>query len=240
MINREKIYSNLYDYLVDTIFPVECIYCEKDGVWICNNCYSQLKFKFHTKCLRCRKYSVLSGLCSRCQKESYLDGLYIAGDYHQEKIKKAIKLLKYRCLRDLGSYLGNFLSSFVKYLDEDILDQKAQTVVIPIPLHKKRQAWRGFNQVELIAFQLAQNLELPLNKGLLRLKHKKPQTKIKKSLRKNNIVGCFAWQGGNEIKNKNIILIDDVATTGSTLNEAAQVLKKQEVRAVTGLAVAGE
>ena len=95
---------------------------------------------------------------------------------------------------------------------------------MPVPLSKKRLRWRGFNQAELLAEKVAENYGLAMDAAnLIRVKHKKPQAKLDEVHRLENIKDCFAWQGSN-LNKKNIILIDDVVTTGATLNECAIVL----------------
>jgi len=126
----------------------------------------------------------------------------------------------------------------------DLFDKKllynnfSQSLIMPVPLHKKRLRWRGFNQSELLAKGIKKyfNLDLRLDE-LIRTKHKKPQTKLSGRKRKENVKGCFFWKG-DWLDGKNIILVDDVITTGSTLNECAKVLKENGAGEVWGLVVA--
>jgi ComF family protein len=127
-------------------------------------------------------------------------------------------------------------------------------LVVPIPLHKRRLRWRGFNQSELLANYISENLtpgmEIPvLNDILIRKKHTTPQMQVKKySERKENIKDAFEIYpvksaGGSaekfkRIKNKNILLVDDVATTGATLNECAKTLKQSGAKKVFALVLA--
>lgn len=162
----------------------------------------------------------------------------MAGDYKEEKINKAIKLLKYRFIRDLSPYLGDYLSSFLRHSEESFFVKKG-TLVVPIPLHWRRYNWRGFNQANLIAMRLAQNLDLSISKKLQRIRYKKPQTKLKKLERQKNIKNSFVWKGAS-LNKKDVVLVDDVVTTGATMDEAARVLKQNGARKIIGLAVASE
>jgi len=111
-------------------------------------------------------------------------------------------------------------------------------LVVPVPLSGKRLCWRGFNQAELLARKIAENYGLGLDaNNLIRIKHKKPQAKLDEVHRQENIKGCFVWRGNN-LNKKNIILIDDVVTTGATLNECAKILKASGAGEVWGLVVA--
>jgi len=109
---------------------------------------------------------------------------------------------------------------------------------MPVPLSKKRLKWRGFNQAEIIANILADNFKLEIDaKNLKRIKNTKPQAKLNERERRNNLADCFSWLG-DKLNGRNIILVDDVATTGSTLNECAKVLKQAGASEVWGLVVA--
>ena len=113
-----------------------------------------------------------------------------------------------------------------------------QTCALPISLHKKRKRWRGFNQAEIIARELKNYFDIDMStEKLIRIKHKKAQAKLGEEERKNNIKNCFGWQG-DRLNKRNIILVDDVVTTGSTLNECAKVLKENGAGEVWGLVVA--
>ena len=124
-----------------------------------------------------------------------------------------------------------------------------QTIIIPVPLHRRRLNWRGFNQSELLANEIAGKSNLEVNtKLLIRWRNTKPQTKIKSMAeRKENIKGAFkigiVGTGLKPVptellKNKNIIIVDDVCTTLATLNECALVIKKAGAKKVWGAVVA--
>lgn len=115
---------------------------------------------------------------------------------------------------------------------------KKNILIIPVPLHPKRLRWRGFNQSEKIADIIASNLQIPIDStSLKRIKFKTPQAKLKKEDRIKNISNNFNWHG-NKLNQQNIILIDDVTTTGATLNECAKVLKANGAKEVWGLVLA--
>lgn len=231
--------QELKDTLFGAVFPIECIYCGKEGEWICDNCFLFLEFKSDHNCVNCNKPATPAGLCRRCRGFYHLDGVIVAGDYGEEKMKKAVKLLKYRFIKGLAPYLGDHLTSFLKEHKRGLFLSDKNTLVVPIPLHWRRRNWRGFNQAEMIAERMAENLGLARDNSLKRTRYKKPQTRLKKRERCENIKNSFVWKGGN-LAGKNIILVDDVVTTGSTMNEAARALKQKGAKRVLGAAVAGE
>ena len=250
------------DFILDLIFPIECLGCGQEGIWLCKSCFRKLEFNDKQYCLRCKQPNEFGQFCSKCDRDYALDGVWIAGDYENKIIASLIKSLKYHFAKDISKILGAFLSLFLRNLinksrinqtdlnagiDENKFNQIKKSpqillnfhncLLIPIPLHERRQRWRGFNQAKRIAEILANNFNLQLSDKLIRIKHKKPQAKLGEAKRRTNIRGCFAWQGF-DLQNHNIILVDDVTTTGSTLNECAQILKQAGAGQVWGLVVA--
>lgn len=263
-------------FFFDLLFPVECLNCGKDGIWLCASCFSRIELREKQHCLACKKESAFGEFCRDCRSDCSLKGILIAGNYEDELLSKLVKNLKYKFARNLSEDLGRFLIIFLSNIsgiaannfsvavttvqdplrgankgelnaDSPILPLARanrkdfcfkNALVIPVPLHPRRERWRGFNQAELIARELADYFNLDMSVGgLIRIKHRKPQTKLNKQDRKNNIKNCFAWRLGG-LSGKKIILVDDVATTGSTLNECARVLKKNGAGEIWGLVAA--
>jgi len=249
-------------FFLDLIFPRECLGCGEEGEWLCTACFRQVTFKLGQYCLHCKKENQFGQFCPTCKLLYDLDGVMIAFAYEQELITKLIKSLKYNFLKQLADELNKYLILFLnnlinqgrlsslnlknglnwqgflktKNIPNVILDFR-RNVVVPVPLAKKRLRWRGFNQAELLARGLANHfgLDLSLNE-LVRTKHKKPQAKLNERQRQVNIKDCFSWQG-DDLARRNVILIDDVVTTGSTLNECAKILKANGAGEVWGLVV---
>ena len=115
----------------------------------------------------------------------------------------------------------------------------AGAVVMPVPLHAKRLRKRGFNQSLLLARHIATELALELDfRALKRIRHTQPQTGLKSDERRKNVRRAFAFDERKGIKGRTVILVDDVATTGNTLNECARVLKRAGCEHVLGLVLA--
>lgn len=254
--------KNIRDFLLDAIFPIECLGCNEEGSWLCKKCFQKLEIQTEQYCLNCKTKNYFGNFCSKCKNDFYLDGVLIACNYENELIAKLIKTMKYRFADEISIVLGNLLSFFLKnkltQINFNLADLNSpnnnlklkkiitapkfltdleNTIIIPVPLHKKRENWRGFNQSEKIAQVISKNFNLKINSDLVRIKHKQPQAKLNSTQRKENIIDCFAWTGKN-LSDKNILLIDDVTTTGSTLNECAKVLKQNKAREVWGLVIA--
>jgi len=252
----------LRDFILNLLFPIECLGCGKENEWLCGKCFKKIPFNAFNYCLSCKKRNKYGEFCPGCSPNFYLNGVWIAGNYDNKIIVKLIKSLKYNYAKNLADILGKYLSLFLQNLLNKnrlsnidlrgseiwrqfnrtkqspltILDF-SKTIIIPVPLHKKRYLTRGFNQAEKLAQVISKNFNLKINNNLIRIKHKKAQAKLSEKARKENIKNCFAYQGESLI-NKNILLIDDVLTTGSTLNECARVLKENNANEIWGLVVA--
>ncbi|MFA4833950.1 MAG: ComF family protein [Patescibacteria group bacterium] len=250
------------DFILDLIFPIECLGCGQEGVWLCKKCFRQLPLQSEQYCLNCKKPNEFGQFCQNCAPAYALDGVWIAGNYENKIIASLIKNLKYHFAKDLAEILGEFLILFLRNLinkglisqtdlggqisqekiekikntPEIIFDFK-NCLLIPVPLHPKRERWRGFNQTKAIASTVAIHFNLELSTGLIRLKHRPPQAKLSEEKRRQNIRECFAWQENNLI-NRHVILVDDVVTTGSTLEECAKILKQAGASEVWGLVAA--
>ncbi len=225
------------DFIFDFILPKYCLNCRKEGEWLCAQCQDLLTFK-KQYCLHCKTFNTSGKFCSSCEKKYFLDGVLIAGDYDNQILAELIKKIKYHFAKDVSEILAQFLKNFVlEYQKKNNFNLK-NFILIPIPLHKKRENFRGFNQSYELTQKFAEFFDLKINKhDLIKIKNTKAQAKLNENERKNNIKESFSWQGKN-LKKQNIILIDDVVTTGSTLNECARILKNNGAGEIIGLAVA--
>lgn len=231
---------NFLKLLTDTIFPVNCVSCNQEGTWICNNCLNKTPYNTIHYCLSCKRQTRLGEFCNNCAPIFHLDKVWIASDFQNKNINKLIKLYKYKFAQDIAESLGFFLFNF---LNKQIINQQKKfntetILIIPVPLHNKRLRWRGFNQSEKLAHFIANKSQIKINtENLKRIKFKKPQASLKKEARLKNIQNVFTWQGA-KLNHQNIILVDDVTTTGATLNECAKILKANGANEVWGLVLA--
>jgi|WetSurMetagenome_2_1015567.scaffolds.fasta_scaffold107043_2 ComF family protein len=222
--------------ILDVLFPICCLHCGNGDAWACNECFRKIKILSAQVCPYCEKVNVPGGgICPRCKEKflgkyvpAPLDRLVVAAKYKEAGISRLIHFFKYRLISDLHEILGKLI---VKSLIENNLP--LPDFIIPVPLHKRRLRWRGFNQAELLAnyisANLAPGLEIPVATDIIsRKKYTVPQMKIRNySERKKNLQNVFVIDKDkkNIIANKKILLVDDVATTGSTLFECGRALK---------------
>lgn len=218
--------------LLDLLFPKRCVGCKKVGSYICPSCASTIRYIDNQICPVCMKPAIGGATHPQCKTPWGLDGLFAAAQY-DGVMRAAIRRIKYRYTYDM-----------IHTVTQVLIDRLPHTlpafdIVIPVPLHSKRQRDRGFNQSALLAKDVGKHLAIPSNEEMLiRVRNTKPQFGLKKQERKTNMLGAFA-PGKNSISgSKRVIIIDDVATTIATLSECAKVLKRNGARSVWGIVVA--
>lgn len=239
---------NIKKFILDVIFPIRCLSCGKYEKWICPDCAQQIKLVENQVCPVCKKIFTPNGkLCFSCRATNSLDGILVASFYREKKNKtllaELIHYYKYRFIQEIGIDLG-------KILEKSILNSSLTLpdLILPVPLHQKRLRFRGFNQALIMANYLGKNLtpglEIKVCENLIiRNRNTPPQMKIKnRHQRKTNVQNAFMIDKQvlqkNPLKDKIVFLIDDVATTGSTLFECAKILKKNKVKKVYGVVLA--
>lgn len=214
---------NLYKTILNILFPIRCISCHtKHERYLCTKCLHEIPF----------------------QKNNKEGHIFSAFSYKNPIIKKALWELKFYGKQDIANQLSE--KAYEALLD-DLQDESTfytfeHPILVPIPLHKKRYKERGFNQAELISLALYKKNPSLFNidaQNLIRNRYTKPQAKIsQKHERLSNLTDCFEVKNSHNFKNRNIILVDDITTTGATINEAKKVLKKAGAKKIFGFTLA--
>ncbi|MDP3741196.1 MAG: phosphoribosyltransferase family protein [bacterium] len=170
-------------------------------------------------------------------RTSILDGLIVAAEYENQGVKNLIWQMKYNYVKEISSVLSVILSDY--FFSNDLVEYFTDFIVSPVPLHKVRLRARGFNQSALIALEFAARAGLKHSPLLYRTRNSKTQVELEKKERFENVKDLFApLADENSTDIKKVILVDDVATTGATINECAKTLKKAGISEVWGLVVA--
>lgn len=214
--------------LIDFIFPPTCAGCGKIGEMMCSDCFNQIK-KIDTQDQnnQLTQDSHLSDFINF----QHLNALY-SFSYYSPPISSAIKKLKYK--RDIG--ISNLLAKFlVELYNKNKMDID---MVIPVPLNKNKIKERGFNQSFFLALPFSMTIQKPINKqSLRRLKETRSQVGLNRQERFSNVSDAFKADP-NQVQDKIILLIDDVATTGATMEACASALKSAGAKDIVGLTVA--
>jgi len=224
--------------LLDFLFPKYCVNCRKIGDYICANCFSFLSFDVQMICLVCNKNSIDGLTHPGCKSKYSIDGAFCAIAY-KGIVKKLIYNFKYK------PYLADLKKSLVELFYESLIQNeifqkvyKFSPILVPIPLHKERLRKRGYNHAQLLAEGLSKKFNLKLAEILQRKKTTKSQFGLKLNDRKENLKNAFTVNTKYSLFNADVFLVDDILTTGSTLLEAARILKKNGAKKVWGLALA--
>ena len=231
-------------FFLDTLFPQFCLGCQREGNLVCYDCLMSIEISEYQYCPFCRKPKRVfeKGTCSLHRKMN-LDGLFVATSYQNPLAKRMIVSFKYEpYLKTLAKPLAFLIiSHFLLSEKEKIFRPLENSLLLPIPLSFYKKRRRGFNQAEEIGKYLSEFFKVPLlSNNLIKIKKTQPQVELKKEERIKNIQGAFKVRRPAEIQGKKIFLIDDVFTTGATMEEATRVLKIAGAREVWGIAVARE
>lgn len=235
---------SIADFFLDLIFPVKCLGCgqKEEKEHICSYCFENIKLKIGFECAFCLSRTLNGETCPFCAREHWLDYLWVAADYQDSAVKRAIWAFKYKFISSLKFPLTGLLLKFLKEKKKDELlkNYRQDILIVPVPLHRLRLNWRSYNQSELLALELGKELGIAVDESVLvRTENKKPQAEVEdKEKRVSNAVGVFACFNPEKITDRTVLLVDDVATTASTLDECAKVLKESGARKVIGLVVA--
>lgn len=227
--------------LLDWLFPKTCCGCARWGTYFCPKCIKNI-IQGDLVCPNCERLAIGGAVHPLCHKKYGLDGLWSLGRY-QGPLKKAVKKLKYRFVRDFTGVLADLILEYwakhPPFLLEELKKSRGRGwVVVSVPLHPKRQKWRGFNQSAELGKLLAQKLGLQYLEALKRVRYTKPQATLKGFERKRNLHNVFDLSSNCSLLSVNCLLIDDVWTTGSTLKECAYVLKRGGAQKVWALTLA--
>ena len=214
---------SIYNWILDIILPQSCIGCKTKRKIICDSCILKIK---------------------RAERETETN-IMACFDYREPIIKKAIWDLKYHHHFNIGQRFGEILyEEFIEEISNiQMYTQGEPIYVIPVPLYKQRQKERGYNQAKIIANGFCKSSEKEIFKLgddiVIKQINTNQQAKLtNRNKRLSNIKGAFKVIKENDVKNKTIIVIDDVTTTGGTMTEIMKVLKKAGAKKVIGLAVA--
>jgi len=232
--------------LANIFYPKVCLACRSvltDSAavdLICAKCWGKIEKNAPPFCSSCGRRlesrSFAKNICPRClRNKSHFDRAFSPCVY-TGVVKELIHAFKYKGKEHLGGPLSRLMIDFVR---EYALPIKDMEFIVPIPLHKTRMREREFNQAKILSDYLGREFNKPVAENLLvRSRYTRTQTELELSQRMLNVKGSFRLSGRDNLKGKNILLVDDVLTTGATSSEAAYVLKEAGANIVFVLTLA--
>lgn len=215
------------DLFLDALFPnnIACLVCNKElnkntHFSLCDACMQKLPRNNGKVCAKCgEQITSRSKYCLRCKGSKPKFDRCWSPLLYEGDVVKLIRNFKYHNQQYFAETLGNFL------VEEYVLQGLECDFIVPVPLHKERKKQRGFNQAQLLAKQMNAMLGLPVvTEVLKRVKNTQTQTELTKQEREANVKKAFAVQNKQVLAGRTVLLVDDVYTTGSTLNECASEL----------------
>jgi len=237
-----SILRKAYWLVLDSFFPPKCVACgafldgEARAEVVCSSC--RLKMNVHSS-LFCPSCSArVPGTKKKCHPDtSYLLGA--GGDYHNSAIRGLVCSLKYDGILSSADLLGKFIALYLERISHEWNVAFDDFLIVPVPLHPSRERARGFNQSFLIAESAGKERNISICRALARIKRTVPQVAIRDNKkRRDNVAGCFSVIRPEEVRGRNILLIDDVFTTGATADEAVRTLRSAGARKIIVLVAA--
>ena len=232
-MNLSHVGWRIYRWFLDLLSPPQCVHCGRVEVWICKRCVSALPLISVETCWRCGRPVAEPGLCSICERNPLQVNPVRSSVLFEGEIRDLIHALKYRGAASVAQALApHMAASWRRYdMDADLL--------IPVPLHPQREAKRGYNQAYLLAAALSPHIDCPVAPHVLkRVRNTTSQTQLNLEERRQNVTGAFAVATGLDLKGYKVTLIDDVATTGSTLDACAKMLLQANAEKVSAFTLA--
>jgi ComF family protein len=219
------------------IFPLRCTFCDAVLPWgkeqVCEECRKKIKYIRGAVCYKCGKeVKEEEEYCFDCKRRSHQFERG-AALFEYEFVRGSLYRFKYGGRREYAACYGRYMAAgFKNYFRE----WKPQALV-PVPIHRKRKKKRGYNQAELVAEELAKYWKIPVCKDLvLRNKNTRPMKDLDGNNRQNNLKKAFLL-GRNDVKLSTVIIIDDIYTTGSTIDAVAEICKEAGIRHIYFLTV---
>jgi len=248
-MNNQNMIEYITEGLLNLVFPLDCKICEKPireskGYSICEDCFKTIELIEQPYCMKCGKPLIPTDffkqnreiLCLDCKIKKYSFEFSRSTGIYDKVLRKCIHLFKYYGEKKLAKPLGKLM---IDYLLENNEFENKFDLIIPIPLHKNDLKKRGFNQSALLGKVIGNYFSIPIGESILKKKKLIPfQVNLSKKEREKNILNAFSVEKPEEIKGKNVLILDDVFTTGSTVAECAKELKKARANKIYVLTLA--
>jgi competence protein ComFC len=217
---------------INWFYPPVCCSCGKIGSLLCDDCFTQIKKQRSDGCPKCGEPNSRGNICARCRRNTPHYSTLKSVGYYSGPLRSAVVSLKYQRNLGLGDFFSSPLSQIVIFQGWKI------DLITAIPLNPERKRERGYNQAEILARPLASLLNLPFsNQLVIRKKQTASQVGLNLKDRQENMRDAFEADC-RKVMGKTILIVDDVTTTGSTMDACSKALKIAGCKEVFGLTLA--
>lgn len=219
----------------DILFPSFCLSCRREGVWLCPSCLDAVEIPGVFDCPVCHSPTDRGVRCEHCcDVGSIVQHIALTPYDEHAIIGQMIHALKYQFADEVSNSIDQLVERFFN-THRSLF--RSVDCVCPVPLHRRRQAERGFNQAQVIAEMIGTQLDLPVEQWIVRHRPTKQQAQLDRAGRLENVHGAFSLKQNTDLSGKSVLLVDDVYTTGSTMQACAEVLSQAGAR-VLGFTIA--
>ena len=234
----------IFKFIKDIIAPKKCYSCFKEWHFLCRECYNKLN-NFDEICYICKNYSENYKIHENCKKSVYFDNILILTHYKNKVIKKLIKDSKFHykkdILEDFSIYLWELLT---KHINSEYWVIKIEDfIIIPTPMYFLKKFTRWYNQSEVLAKYISNKIEINYqDKIIKKTKNTTQQSFLSKEKRQKNLENIFKINNKylDKINNKIVIVVDDVISTWTTINEISKILKYSWAQKVIWICIASD
>lgn len=209
--------------IISALAPHECLVCNQEGSLLCGFCADDVFGQMPSRCYKCYKQTKDNLVCVTCKRSSRLKHVWVACEY-DGTAKELVRLYKFQRAQAAGKLLAHALHQTIPYLPG--------SVIVPVPTASSRRRQRGYDHTKIVATQLSSLAKLETANVLVRLGQSR-QVGSKRSSRIMQMKNAFRVVNEHQLTSKHVILVDDIVTTGATLEEAAGILKKAGAKSVS-------
>jgi len=232
----------LFKFIKDIFSPKYCYSCQKEWHFLCPQCLSKMS-NFRPYCYVCKDFSVNYKVHDNCQKDAYYNRILVLSHYKNKEISKLIKDAKFYSKKDIFEDFWEYLSNLLLKNIWDFEFSKSDFILIPVPMYFLRKIYRWYNQSEILAKYISEFSKIQSeNKLIKRIKNTRQQSKLWKKNRWHNLDNAFKINKKllDKLDKKVFIIIDDVVSTWTTINEISKLLKESWVENIIWLVIASD
>lgn len=219
----------LLEKLIAPLAPFDCLICNKEGALLCGFCTQEAFIPLPSRCYRCQKLTDNFKVCQKCRRHTPLKQVWVATDY-SGTAQKLLKLYKFERARSAAAIMAVAMNDVLPILPKD-------TIIIPVPTATSRVRLRSYDHAVLLARLIAIKRQLPWLRAVTRVSQTR-QVGATRKQRREQLKNAFIVTKPTLIKGRNVLIIDDVTTTGATLETMAQTLKTAGAKQINALTFA--